>query len=131
MAYIIDSDWIIQSLNGHQRSIQTLRDLAGAPLHVSMITVGEVYEVAFNSPSPRAYLDTLRAFLSPYTLVGVDEEIMIAFAEVRGNLRRRGEMIADLDTLIAATALARNLTLLTYNRRHFERVPDLRIYQAG
>jgi predicted nucleic acid-binding protein len=30
---------------------------------------------------------------------------------------------------IAATAVVNDLTLLTHNRRHFERVPGLELYQ--
>ena len=36
-------------------------------------------------------------------------------------------MIGDCDLLIGATALRQNLTLLTNNRRHFERIDDLRM----
>jgi predicted nucleic acid-binding protein len=46
-------------------------------------------------------------------------------------LRRRGLLISDLDIVLAATALQLDLTVLTYNSRHFERIPDLRIYRAG
>jgi predicted nucleic acid-binding protein len=54
---------------------------------------------------------------------------MLRFAEVRSFLRRRGQLIPDFDLLIAATALHHDLTLLTFNRRHFLRVPDLKLYQ--
>jgi predicted nucleic acid-binding protein len=37
-------------------------------------------------------------------------------------------LIEDFDLVIAATALHYDLTLLTFNRRHFERIPDLRLY---
>jgi predicted nucleic acid-binding protein len=53
------------------------------------------------------------------------------FAETRALLRRRGELIADFDLLIAATALHHDLTLLTFNLRHFERIPELRLYQPS
>ena len=43
-------------------------------------------------------------------------------------LRRQGQLIPDLDLLIAATALAHDLTLVTRNRHHFERIPDLRLH---
>jgi predicted nucleic acid-binding protein len=49
--------------------------------------------------------------------------------EIRAHLRRRGQPISDFDAVIAATALHYNLTLLTFNRRHFERIPDLRLYE--
>jgi predicted nucleic acid-binding protein len=54
---------------------------------------------------------------------------MERFASLRASLRRRGELIPDFDIVIAATALVYDLTLLTYNLRHFSRIPDLRIHQ--
>ncbi len=38
-----------------------------------------------------------------------------------------GNLIPDLDLLIAATAFEHRLVLLTRNRRHFERTPDLQV----
>jgi predicted nucleic acid-binding protein len=38
-----------------------------------------------------------------------------------------GLPIGEMDTSIAAHALAENLILLTHNTRHFERVPGLRV----
>ncbi len=36
-------------------------------------------------------------------------------------------MVQDFDLLIAAAAKARNLTLVTNNTKHFERISDLQI----
>lgn len=38
-----------------------------------------------------------------------------------------GESIAELDALIAAVALANGQALVTRNRKHFERVPELEV----
>lgn len=38
-----------------------------------------------------------------------------------------GNLIPDLDLLIASTALEHALVLLTRNRRHFQRIPQLRL----
>jgi tRNA(fMet)-specific endonuclease VapC len=38
---------------------------------------------------------------------------------------RRGELLADADLLIAATALDVERTLITNNLAHFQRIPDL------
>ena len=40
--------------------------------------------------------------------------------------RRVNPALLDTDTLIAATALARGLILVTSNERHLRRIPDLR-----
>lgn len=60
-------------------------------------------------------------------LVGIDEETAKIFGRERGRLRAAGMIIGDLDLLIGATALQHTLTLLTNNRRHFERIDGLRI----
>jgi tRNA(fMet)-specific endonuclease VapC len=55
----------------------------------------------------------------------IDEETSKIFGKERGRLRAAGLMIGDCDLLIGATALRHNLTLLTNNRRHFERIEGL------
>lgn len=48
-------------------------------------------------------------------------------AEVRLALEKAGSPIGASDTLIAAHAIALGLTLVTDNRREFERVPGLEV----
>lgn len=47
--------------------------------------------------------------------------------EIRRHLTRQGTMIGPNDLLIAAQALAADLTLVTANTREFARVPSLRV----
>ena len=49
------------------------------------------------------------------------------FSEMKSNLKRKGNIIEDMDILIAAMALSHNLILVTNNVRHFEKVKDLRL----
>jgi predicted nucleic acid-binding protein len=46
---------------------------------------------------------------------------------IRGSLRRQGRLIAQPDLLIAATAIHHDLTLVTRNLRHYERIPGLKL----
>ncbi len=55
---------------------------------------------------------------------------MKRFARIRGQLRATGQIIGDTDILIAATAIHHGLTLVTRNRRHYDRVPSLSVYEA-
>ncbi len=50
-----------------------------------------------------------------------------ASAEIRAQLEASGHPIGPLDTLIAGTTLAVGGTLVTRNRREFDRVPGLRV----
>lgn len=49
------------------------------------------------------------------------------YAEIRHHLWMQGTPIGPNDLLIAAQALAADLTLVTANAREFERVPSLLI----
>ena len=129
--YLLDTDWVIQALASRQPALGTLERLAGSRIYVSYNALGEVYERAFTSTNPQAHLISFRYFLGFYQLLGLNDPIMERFAETRALLRRSGELIADFDLLIAATALHHDLTLLTFNLRHFERIPDLKLYQPS
>ena len=107
---LVDTDVLIDHLRG-------IRRFAGdvAPVAVSVVTRCELF--AGRDESAR-----LRRLLGSMVEIGVDAEI----AELAGLTRRRFN-IATPDALIAATALVHGLTLVTRNRRHFDRVADLRV----
>ena len=49
------------------------------------------------------------------------------YAAVRHHLTRKGTLIGPNDLLIAAHALANDLTVITANVREFSRVPGLKV----
>lgn len=50
----------------------------------------------------------------------VDEPVALAWGDLMGLAKRRGRGLSSMDGLIAATAIARQLTLATRNTRDFE-----------
>ena len=60
-------------------------------------------------------------------VVPMDEGVIAHYAATRAHLERAGEPIGPTDLLIAAHALALDLTLVTANIREFARVPGLRV----
>jgi tRNA(fMet)-specific endonuclease VapC len=49
------------------------------------------------------------------------------YAEIRLYLEKKGTPIGERDLMIAAIGRSRKLTLVTNNRREFDRVPDLEV----
>jgi tRNA(fMet)-specific endonuclease VapC len=127
---VLDADWIIQATKGQPIAAQTLRRLSPRRISVSWVTVAEVYEGAYNSVNPEARILLFRTFLRPFRYIGISDGIALQFAELRAFLRRRGEMITEFDLMIAATAPHYDLIVLTFNIRHFQRIPDLKLYEA-
>jgi tRNA(fMet)-specific endonuclease VapC len=67
---------------------------------------------------------TLMKFLSPFQLLEFDLQDAIVYGNIENQLRRRGKPIDPFDTLIAAQALTRKLTIIT-NDKHFSQVTSL------
>ncbi len=130
MTYLIDSDWVIDVLNGQQPAIDTLVSLAPHGLFLSVVTYGELYEGAYYSRDPKAALAQLQTFLTNKTILPVTQPIMERFGILRGTLPRNlRQQIGDMDLQIAATALAFGLTLVTRNLRDYQHVQGLSLYQ--
>ena len=130
MAYLFDTSWIIEVLAGRGETARQHKKLNLVKIAVSYVSIGEIYEVAFNYANPQAHLLSFREFLAPFKRLTFNEPIMETFAEVRAHLRRRGEIISDFDILLGAIALHYNLIALTHNKKHFARIPDIKIYPS-
>ena len=125
--YLVDTDWAIDHMHRREQVVNRIRELAPFGLGISIVSLGELYEGEFNSTNPEAEARALRTFLNGVEVIPIDDAICRVFARERSRLRASGTLIGDLDILIGSTALRHGLTLLTNNRRHFERLQGLNI----
>jgi|SRR4051812_32526589 len=128
MSYLVDTDWVADYLKGRETAVRTLTRLAEDGLAISIITFGEIYEGIYFGRNVEAHERGFVQFLSSVRVLALNRSIMRRFARIRGELRHAGQIIGDPDILIGATALHYNLTLLTRNRRHFERIQGLNLH---
>ncbi len=63
--------------------------------------------------------------LARYDVLPLKPPMDVTYGIIRANLERAGESIGPNDLLIAAQALASNLTLVTDNEREFSRFAGL------
>ena len=127
MKYLIDTDWAIHYLNGKQSIVDQLIALRKEGLAISVISLAEVYEGIYYSLDPKSSQEGLNNFLKLVSILPDSEEIAKIFGKERGRLRKSGKLIDDFYLMIASAALHHNLTVLTNNRKHFERVDGLEI----
>jgi tRNA(fMet)-specific endonuclease VapC len=126
-AYLLDTDWAIDFLNGRQEVIEKIRELRESGLALSLISLAELYEGVSYSRDPVESGQKLADFLSGVEIVALEDGICRTFGRERGRLRKERILIGDFDLLIGATCLYHDLTLLTNNTRHFGRIHNLRI----
>ena len=127
MSYLVDTDWVIDGLSGRRETLTFLEERRDEGLGVSIVTLGELYEGAYGSPDPEPHIASVEQFLRLFTVLPLSDASMQHFGRLRALLRQQGNLIPDFDLLIAATALEHDIVLLTRNRRHFERIPEIQL----
>lgn len=127
MKYLLDTNTCIRYINGRSASIRAkLPTIPLVDVGVSIITKAEMYYGSAKSQTPQRSREKQREFLQTIQTVPFDESVALKYGDIRAYLSQQGTPIGGNDLLIAATALANNLILVTHNMREFSRVPNLR-----
>ncbi|MHC5595306.1 MAG: PIN domain-containing protein [Nostoc sp.] len=66
-------------------------------------------------------------FIQNLPVVPLTDPALKKYGELKAELRKIGQTIAEFDLLIASVALAENYTLVTNNTRHYERINGLKL----
>lgn len=128
MKYLIDTDWVIDHFNNVIPTVAKLESLAPEGIAISVISLAELYEGVYFSRDQAKSQQLLDEFFAPdLNVLSINENVCRVFGQQRGKLRKEKNLIDDFDLLIASTALQYNLTILTNNRKHFERIEGLQI----
>ncbi len=126
--YLLDTDIIIYWLTDRYPQIQQkIEEVGEDQIFVSSITIAELYFGAYNSSKPVDNCALLDELILEINIVPFTERTGLVFGKIKTELKKKGEIINDSDLFIAAIALSRNLTLVTNNERHFQRIEDLNI----
>jgi predicted nucleic acid-binding protein len=95
MRYILDTGWIINLLAGKKDAAEYIQRFDPEDIGISLVTVAEIYESAFNYANPEEHIKIFRAFLGNFQLLPLNLPIIEKFAEVRAHLRRRSQICTN------------------------------------
>jgi len=128
MAYLIDTSVFVAMERG-------LLDLAAIEAHsgpvemsLSAITASELLHGVHRADSARRRTtrgQLVEGILARFPVLPIDLQVARVHATLWADLRARGTSIGAHDLLIAATALAHGLRIVTRNVRDFERIEGL------
>ena len=127
MRFLLDTDTCIDALRHNEIVLRRMLAQRRADVMVSVITEAELRTGAAKSFAPGKTARLVENFLKPLTVLEYTSEDAVAYARIRAKLERAGKPIGPLDTLIAAQAVGRKLTLVSNNQREFGRMPGLRV----
>lgn len=128
MKYLLDTRTVSDFVKGQPAVLARLKATSPQLIAVSAFTRMEIdYGLALNSERARRLAPVLDAFFSVVTTVPFDSADAQAAAAIRAALKSKGQSIGAYDVLIAGSAVARGLIVVTSNVGEFSRVSGLQV----
>jgi predicted nucleic acid-binding protein len=132
--YLLDTNHCIYLINAshkpssaasasERKTTEAVRKAPPNSLFISDATLGELYFGAFKSAYQEKNLKRIADIRSVVASVPADEPTWRLFGETKAQLQKQGRAIDDIDLLIACTARAKGLILVT-NDSAFQHLPS-------
>lgn len=125
--YLLDTDTIIYNFKGHDAVVKNLQAHIHDPIKISIVTLMELYYGAYKSRMVESNLAKIKALENALEIIPSGLESAEIFGIFKSKLEKQGTPLDDFDLMIASSAIANNLTLVTNNVRHFERIEGLKL----
>jgi len=126
--HLLDTNAAIGVLNDSApRVVARLHALEPGQVCLAAIVKAELLHGARRSRRVEENLGLLREFFAPFASLPFDDLCAEHYASIRTELEAAGTPIGAHDLLLAATARAYDLVLVTHNVREFSRVAGLRL----
>lgn len=123
---LLDTNVVVAFLNGDKSILKRIR-VEIDEIGLSTLVVAELDYGAKVSQRSEDNLEKLYRLLEIIQVVPFDIECARIFGTIKSKLRSIGKPTGEVDALIAATAMAREATLVTINKKHFENIEGLKI----
>ena len=125
MRYMLDTDIASYLIRGGHPEVTTKFTELFEDCVMSSITAAELLYGA-KKRNNRTLTQKVQALCSLMTIISWNEEAANVYAKLRVELETSGTPIGNMDMLIAASAIAEDVTLVTNNTEHFFRIPSLK-----
>lgn len=124
--YLLDTNACVRILNKSSASlVERLRQHEPQEIHLCSVVKAELFYGARRSARVAENFRVLEQFFSVFHSIPFDDPSAEHYGEIRHLLERAGTPIGPNDMMIAATARAHGLVLVTHNVGEFSRVSEL------
>ncbi|WP_367899201.1 type II toxin-antitoxin system VapC family toxin [Leptospira sp. WS58.C1] len=126
--YLLDTNiciFLIKKKN--QMVLDKLKKNLNKGLFISSLTLAELEFGIENSEHKEKNRVSLIEFISIFDILPFEQSDAQAFGLIKADLKKSGNLIGSIDTLLAAQALSRDFIFVTNNTKEFNRVKNLKI----
>lgn len=125
--FLMDTNACIKILNNSSPAlVLRLESHHPSQIRLSSVVKAELTYGARKSARPAHNLRVLQDFFAPFRSLSFDDACSEQYGSIRAELERAGAPIGPYHMMIAATAIAHGLTLVTHNVAEFSRVAGLK-----
>ena len=125
---LIDTDILSYYFKGESNVVRNFEKYLES-FEIMELSIITYYEIMSGLEAKNAFkqLETFEEFAKDNIVIPLTENSCKISAELYSNLRKKGELIDDIDLLIAGIAIENEMTIVTNNQKHFQRIPGLKI----
>ena len=127
MNLVIDSDILIYFLKGQDDIVKKLTAYPAEAIYTTRINYTELHYGVYNSAKVASNLQKITDLFAMLPILEFDQPASLIFAQDKAALKRQGNLIADMDLMIASITKANGFSLVTNNGKHFERIEGLQL----
>jgi tRNA(fMet)-specific endonuclease VapC len=128
MKYLLDTDTFSDLVRGVPNVMDRLSLAGDSSVRISTVTIKEIEYGRRRHPERMTKRGlAIDTYFREIEALSFDTQDAYATGQIRAALARAGTPIGPYDVMIAGTALARGLIVVTANTREFSRVPGLQI----
>lgn len=116
----LDTDVVIAILNNEERAVETIKKIEAFTVCITTITLFELL-------LRKTHLDVIEKFRNSVFILDFEEDAARQASMFFKDLQSKGKIIEIRDIFIAAICSKSNCALVTYNKKHFEHIKELRL----
>lgn len=128
MKYMLDTNICIYAIKNKPGDVLSkLKEHLEDGICISTITLAELQFGVEKSQYREKNQFALLKFLSFIEVLPFDTYAAVEYGKINFDLKQKGQLIGNMDMLIAAHAKSRDITVVTNNEREFKRVENLKL----
>ncbi|MBI2465464.1 type II toxin-antitoxin system VapC family toxin [Candidatus Shapirobacteria bacterium] len=128
--YLLDTGVLIDLYRGDERA-NILKGIEIPECEICSVVTAEFFQGVYRGKYGRSEESWYKSFIEigNMSVISFDEKIAKTYALIQSKHYKKGMTRPIMDLIIAATAIEKNLILVTNNLKHFEMIEGLRTYK--
>jgi tRNA(fMet)-specific endonuclease VapC len=125
--FMLDTDICVYVMTNKYPTLKDRFDRLADAICISSVTLGELWFGVENSARREVNTKALEEFSGRLKILAFSRDAAAHCGRIRAEFKRAGTPVGFHDMMIGAHARSEGLTLVTNNRREFDRVPGLNV----